>query len=128
MSGGNSSVGRAQPCQGWGREFESRFPLKSEAQGAFGIESRFFFAQVAEWWTRAFQVRVPRGVQVRVLFWAPESKEESADSRFLFLFYCCPLNKLRRRKRPQTPPPGIGLQNNNNPRTKGRRSQGATEQ
>ena len=26
---GNSSVGRAQPCQGWGREFESRFPLKS---------------------------------------------------------------------------------------------------
>ena len=28
---GNSSVGRAQPCQGWGREFESRFPLKEEA-------------------------------------------------------------------------------------------------
>ena len=27
-SGGNSSVGRAQPCQGWGREIESRFPLK----------------------------------------------------------------------------------------------------
>ena len=26
---GNSSVGRAQPCQGWGREFESRFPLKN---------------------------------------------------------------------------------------------------
>lgn len=26
--GGNSSVGRAQPCQGWGREFESRFPLQ----------------------------------------------------------------------------------------------------
>ena len=25
---GNSSVGRAQPCQGWGREFEPRFPLK----------------------------------------------------------------------------------------------------
>ena len=24
---GNSSVGRVQPCQGWGREFESRFPL-----------------------------------------------------------------------------------------------------
>ena len=27
LIGGNSSVGRAQPCQGWGREFESRFPL-----------------------------------------------------------------------------------------------------
>src|SRR6266566_3908148 len=26
-SRGNSSVGRAQPCQGWGRGFESRFPL-----------------------------------------------------------------------------------------------------
>ena len=26
---GNSSVGRAQPCQGWGREFESRFPLQT---------------------------------------------------------------------------------------------------
>ncbi len=25
---GNSSVGRAQPFQGWGREFESRFPLQ----------------------------------------------------------------------------------------------------
>ncbi len=24
---GNSSVGRARPCQGRGREFESRFPL-----------------------------------------------------------------------------------------------------
>ena len=32
---GNSSVGRARPCQGRGREFESRFPL-------------FFFAQLAE--------------------------------------------------------------------------------
>ena len=30
---GNSSVGRARPCQGRGREFESRFPL-------------FFFAQM----------------------------------------------------------------------------------
>ena len=26
---GNSSVGRAQPCQGWGREFEPRFPLQA---------------------------------------------------------------------------------------------------
>ncbi len=28
MQRGNSSVGRAQPCQGWGREFEPRFPLQ----------------------------------------------------------------------------------------------------
>ena len=26
----NSSVGRAQPCQGWGREFESRFSLNRQ--------------------------------------------------------------------------------------------------
>ena len=31
---GNSSVGRAQPCQGWGREFESRFPLHTQASAA----------------------------------------------------------------------------------------------
>ena len=43
---GNSSVGRAQPCQGWGRGFESRFPLDY----LFIInQDRFKFrAQVAE--------------------------------------------------------------------------------
>ena len=30
---GNSSVGRAQPCQGWGREFETRFPLQTSITG-----------------------------------------------------------------------------------------------
>ena len=30
---GNSSVGRAQPCQGWGRGFESRFPLSLAVRG-----------------------------------------------------------------------------------------------
>ena len=34
----NSSAGRAQPCQGWGREFESRFSLKK----TFGIAEGFF--------------------------------------------------------------------------------------
>ena len=33
---GNSSVGRAQPCQGWGREFESRFPLQFVRRGRRG--------------------------------------------------------------------------------------------
>ena len=36
-SGGNSSVGRAQPCQGWGREFESRFPLKAESLFSYSL-------------------------------------------------------------------------------------------
>ncbi len=40
---GNSSVGRARPCQGRGREFESRFPLqiskKTSAQPRFFLVS-----------------------------------------------------------------------------------------
>src|SRR3970040_766140 len=34
---GNSSVGRAQPCQGWGRGFESRFPLQHSSQGVVAL-------------------------------------------------------------------------------------------
>ena len=45
---GNSSVGRAQPCQGWGREFESRFPLQNSKSlsrkiGAFFIDFNQYF-------------------------------------------------------------------------------------
>jgi hypothetical protein len=53
MIRGNSSVGRARPCQGRGREFESRFPLKTS-------EKRFFYScmfkitamllEVPGWW------------------------------------------------------------------------------
>ena len=42
---GNSSVGRAQPCQGRGRGFESRFPLHI-LNSQTGRESSY--AQVAE--------------------------------------------------------------------------------
>ena len=38
---GNSSVGRARPCQGRGREFESRFPLKNKSSSFAGL----FFAE-----------------------------------------------------------------------------------
>ena len=43
VPGGNSSVGRARPCQGRGREFESRFPLQSLAvtPGQPGVTSCF---------------------------------------------------------------------------------------
>ena len=37
---GNSSVGRAQPCQGWGRGFESRFPLLTAGPRVEGPGSR----------------------------------------------------------------------------------------
>ncbi len=45
---GNSSVGRAQPCQGWGRGSESRFPLNMLNIGAdvslvfFGLMFAFY--------------------------------------------------------------------------------------
>ena len=42
---GNSSVGRAQPCQGWGRGFESRFPLNILDKL---IDNYSILAQVAE--------------------------------------------------------------------------------
>ena len=42
---GSSSVGRAQPCQGWGREFESRFPLncRDVARNVSTCFKRFLF-------------------------------------------------------------------------------------
>src|SRR5215216_2933371 len=40
---GNSSVGRAQPCQGWGRGFESRFPLSIKKKGERRKSAPFSF-------------------------------------------------------------------------------------
>ena len=40
---GNSSVGRAQPCQGWGREFESRFPLRKSS--SYRNVTAYFFVK-----------------------------------------------------------------------------------
>ena len=45
MSGGNSSVGRARPCQGRGREFESRFPLSRPGGGM--VDARVSGARAA---------------------------------------------------------------------------------
>ena len=41
---GNSSVGRAQPCQGWGREFESRFPLQFQPHFGSSLVFRSSFS------------------------------------------------------------------------------------
>ena len=38
---GHGSVGRAQPCQGWGRGFEPRCPLQTQQPDYYG--SRAFF-------------------------------------------------------------------------------------
>ena len=45
----NSSVGRAQPCQGWGRGFESRFSLKENIHiRSRRILSRLTIAKIAQ--------------------------------------------------------------------------------
>ena len=57
---GNSSVGRAQPCQGWGREFESRFPLiKVRSNGGIGRHEGLKIP----WPVMAVRVQVPLRVQ-----------------------------------------------------------------
>ena len=61
---GNSSVGRAQPCQGWGREFKSRFPL-SEQKKPFEIRTAFLFMSTS----LAHPVRTKKGRGNVAFFW-----------------------------------------------------------
>ena len=74
---GNSSVGRARPCQGRGREFEPRFPLQARV-----VESVD---------TRDLKSLAFRGVPVQVWPRAPfygrenNSKKQSRERLFLCL-------------------------------------------
>ena len=61
---GNSSVGRAQPCQGWGREFESRFPL----QFRFGCEIK-----PCQGWGRLFITRCESRFPLQIRLYAHQS-------------------------------------------------------
>ena len=71
---GCSSAGRAQPCQGWGRRFESGHPLPlSVSCGHFLIHRRH--SQVV----RQRSAKPPSPVQIRVPPFTP-----SADSFFPF--------------------------------------------
>ena len=70
---GNSSVGRARPCQGRGREFEPRLPLFDIL---IDLDFSKFLPRWRNWQTRTFQVRVFHDVQVRVLFWALLSQND----------------------------------------------------
>ncbi len=70
---GNSSVGRAQPCQGWGREFESRFPLQIKVYSGRHVglntsrtrcgNSSVGRAQPCQGWGREFESRFPLQIQ-----------------------------------------------------------------
>src|SRR5262245_54461361 len=55
---GSSSVGRARPCQGRGREFESRFPLEIENEKCGHTLTLFSFAD-PEHETRNPQLHMP---------------------------------------------------------------------
>ena len=46
---GSSSVGRAQPCQGWGRESESRLPLEWFARMAELVDAQDLKSCCQEW-------------------------------------------------------------------------------
>ena len=68
-SRGNSSVGRAQPCQGWGREFETRFPLQTLKKGKHKSSLSLFnfkFWLIAWCNHGAIAKRLCRGLQSRL--------------------------------------------------------------
>ena len=56
---GNSSAGRAIPCQGIGREFEPRFPLQIEERGSLKFFASPFLVlaigALAKWLCRGLQ-------------------------------------------------------------------------
>ena len=60
---GNSSVGRAQPCQGWGRGSESRFPLTERRNGGIGRHEGLKIP----WPVMAVRVRVPLAALLKVI-------------------------------------------------------------
>ena len=62
QSGGNSSVGRARPCHGRGREFESRFPLQSSMAPIMDITFKAMPCQHG-----ALAKRLCSGLQIRLV-------------------------------------------------------------
>ena len=78
----NSSAGRAQPCQGWGRGFESRFSLKNR-----GLLKLLFFlpALVVELVdTQDLKSCIRKDVRVQV----PSGVLKSLDNRLIFKAFC----------------------------------------
>ena len=109
---GNSSVGRAQPCQGWGREFESRFPLKrrSSPNGLL-----FLFDTM----TRPKRPHSPLPGVGGVNIVREKLPTRSAGSSLVFrskrwrqllavFFRFAPMENCARPKRPHSPLPGDG--------------------
>ena len=78
----NSSAGRAQPCQGWGRGFESRFSLKNR-----GLLKLLFFlpALVVELVdTQDLKSCIRKDVRVQV----PSGVLKKPDNRLIVRLFC----------------------------------------
>ena len=72
MTCGNSSVGRARPCQGRGREFESRFPLQIKDMRNSGCQFEKFYGALAKRLCSGLQIRLVRfdsGTRLHFLPW-----------------------------------------------------------
>ena len=82
MTCGNSSVGRARPCQGRGREFESRFPLQINSIGSCGCFS--IKGALAKRLCSGLQIRLVRfDSGTRLHFISRARMVESVDTRDL---------------------------------------------
>ena len=82
MTCGNSSVGRARPCQGRGREFESRFPLQINSIGSSGCLS--IKGALAKRLCSGLQIRLVRfDSGTRLQFLSRARMVESVDTRDL---------------------------------------------
>ena len=69
---GNSSVGRARPCQGRGREFESRFPLQIKDMRNSGCQLEKFYGALAKRLCSGLQIRLVRFDSGTRLHFLPE--------------------------------------------------------
>ena len=99
---GNSSVGRAIPCQGIGREFEPLFPLQVFEKGSkcFPFLSEFFGA-IANRLCNGLQIRLARfDSGSRLQFSRSISSGKASQSKFVRLFcltiHPCPSGEIGR--------------------------------
>ena len=84
MTCGNSSVGRARPCQGRGREFESRFPLQIKDMRSSGCQFEKFYGALAKRLCSGLQIRLVRfDSGTRLHFISRARMVESVDTRDL---------------------------------------------
>ena len=80
LSCGRSSVGRASPCQGEGRRFESGRPLRGAARSTTRRERRFTWMRKHSWWVgrEARQRPAKPCTRVRIPYPPPSAPHSAA--------------------------------------------------